>query len=173
MNTENTVALPKPSVWSEVKLSGFLSYGAIWAFFIIFLIYPLIRLFYDSFTTEAGVFTIANFQDFFTDAFYLKSLFNSLILGVATVITTSIIGIAIAFLLAPVRFSRPGALLLSDDHPDDHAPPGRRHGFRLHPGPRRNRQHHPPGLFRIPASDQFHVRPPRGAPGGDAAPLSR
>ena len=54
MNTENTVALPKPSVWSEVKLSGLLGYGAIWAFFIIFLIYPLIRLFYDSFTTEAG-----------------------------------------------------------------------------------------------------------------------
>ena len=101
----------KPSVWSEVKLSGFLSYGAIWAFFIIFLIYPLIRLFYDSFTTEAGIFTIANFQDFFTDAFYLKSLINSLLLGVATVITTSIIGIAIAFLL--LRYDFPGRGLFS------------------------------------------------------------
>jgi len=40
VESENTVALPKPSVWSEVKLSGFVSYGAIWAFFIIFLIYP-------------------------------------------------------------------------------------------------------------------------------------
>ena len=111
MNTENTVALPKPSVWSEMKISGLLGYAAVWAFFIIFLIYPLIRLFYDSLTTEAGVFTIANFQDFFTDAFYLKSLLNSLILGVGTVITTSIIGIAIAFLL--LRYDFPGRGLFS------------------------------------------------------------
>ena len=111
MNTENTVAPPKPSVWSDVKIGGLLGYAAIWAFFIVFLIYPLIRLFYDSFTTEAGVFTIANFQDFFTDAFYLKSLFNSLMLGVATVITTSIIGIAIAFLL--LRYDFPGRGLFS------------------------------------------------------------
>ena len=51
-----------------MKVGGLLGYAAVWAFFIVFLIYPLIRLFYDSFTTEAGVFTLANFQDFFTDA---------------------------------------------------------------------------------------------------------
>jgi len=111
VNAENAIALPKPSVWSEMKISGLLGYAAIWAFFIIFLIYPLIRLFYDSFTTGAGIFTIANFQDFFTDAFYLKSLLNSMILGVATVITTSIIGIAIAFLL--LRYDFPGRGLFS------------------------------------------------------------
>ena len=111
MNSEVAVALTKPSVWSEMKISGLLGYAAIWAFFIIFLIYPLIRLFYDSFTTEAGIFTVANFQDFFTDAFYLKSLLNSMILGVATVITTSIIGIAIAFLL--LRYDFPGRGLFS------------------------------------------------------------
>ncbi|MCX5735728.1 MAG: hypothetical protein NTW68_15590, partial [candidate division NC10 bacterium] len=111
MNPEDTVALPKSGVWSEMKISGLLAYAAVWAFFIIFLIYPLIRLFYDSLTTEAGVFTIANFQDFFTDAFYLKSLLNSMILGVGTVITTSIIGIAIAFLL--LRYDFPGRGLFS------------------------------------------------------------
>ncbi|MEK6653819.1 MAG: hypothetical protein AABY92_01520, partial [Thermodesulfobacteriota bacterium] len=111
MNIETTVAPPKLGVWSEMKVGGLLAYAAVWAFFIVFLIYPLIRLFYDSFTTEAGVFTLSNFQDFFTDAFYLKSLMNSLILGVGTVITTSIIGIAIAFLL--LRYDFPGRGLFS------------------------------------------------------------
>jgi iron(III) transport system permease protein len=111
VNSEPPVALPKPNPWSETKLSGLLGYAAIWAFFIIFLIYPLIRLFYDSLTTESGIFTFANFQDFFTDAYYLKVLMSSLILGVATVITTSIIGIAIAYLL--LRYDFRGRSLFS------------------------------------------------------------
>jgi iron(III) transport system permease protein len=90
---------------------GLLGYAALWAFFIVFLIYPLIRLFYDSFTTDSGVFTLANFYDFFTDGFYLRSLLNSMLLGVATVMTTSVIGIAIAFLL--LRYDFPGRRLFS------------------------------------------------------------
>jgi iron(III) transport system permease protein len=101
----------KSSLRSEASLGRLLGYGALWAFFIVFLIYPLIRLFYDSFTTETGSFTLANFRDFFTDTFYLRSLLNSLILGVATVITTSIIGIAVAFLL--LRYEFPGRRLFS------------------------------------------------------------
>ena len=172
MKTETTVALPKPSVWSEMKISGLLAYAAVWAFFIIFLIYPLIRLFYDSFTTEAGVFTIVEFSGF---------LHRCLLPEIPDELPDPGRGHRDHHLHhrhrhrvspAAVRFSRPGALLVSDDHPDDHAPPGRRHGFRLHPGPRRNRQHHPPGLFRLSASDQLHVRTPRGAPGGDAASFS-
>ena len=172
MKTENTVALPKPSVWSEVKLSGFLSYAAIWAFFIIFLIYPLIRLFYDSFTTEDGIFTIANFQDFFTDAFYLKSLMNSLILGVATVITTSIIGIAIAFLL--LRYDFPGRGLFSylTIIPMIMPPLVGVMGFVFILGRAGTVNIILQDYFGFHAPDQFHVRPPRGAPGGDAAPLS-
>lgn len=90
--------------FSGVRAGGLLGYGALWAFFGIFLIYPLIRLFYDSFTTDDGVFTLTNYFQFFTDAFYLKSLINSLLLGAATVVTTSIIGIAIAFLLLRYDF---------------------------------------------------------------------
>ena len=52
-----------------------------------------------------------NFYDFFTDSYYLKSLVNSLLLGVATVITTSILGITIAFLL--LRYEFPGRNLFS------------------------------------------------------------
>ncbi len=89
-----------------IHVGGLLGYGAIWAFMIVFLIYPLLHLFYDAFTTDAAEFTLENFRDFFTDRFYLTSLMNSLLLGVGTVITTSIIGITFAFLL--LRYEFPG-----------------------------------------------------------------
>ena len=108
---EPTLAIRQPRVWPQVKIGGLLGYAGIWAFFGIFLIYPLIRLFYDAFTTDLGVFTLKNFHDFFADSYYLKTLVNSLLLGVATVITTSIIGITIAFLL--LRYEFPGRNLFS------------------------------------------------------------
>jgi iron(III) transport system permease protein len=82
----------------------FVGVGLIWAFLLLFLVYPLTRVFYDSVTNEAGHFTLANFQSFFTDHYYLRSLGNSLVLAVATVITSSVIGIAIAFLLVRYEF---------------------------------------------------------------------
>jgi len=113
MNSQNesVFAVSQPRVWARVKVGGLLGYVGIWAFFGIFLIYPLIRLFYDAFTTDQGIFTLMNFYDFFTDSFYLKTLVNSLLLGVATVMTTSVIGITIAFLL--LRYEFPGRNLFS------------------------------------------------------------
>jgi iron(III) transport system permease protein len=78
--------------------------GSIWAFLILFLVYPLCRIFYDAVTNEAGALTLANFRDFFGDHFYLRSLGNSLVLGVVTVITSSALGIAVAFLLVRFEF---------------------------------------------------------------------
>jgi len=113
MNSQNesAFAVSQPRVWAQVKAGGLIGYVGIWAFFGIFLIYPLIRLFYDAFTTDQGIFTLMNFYDFFTDSFYLRTLVNSLLLGVATVVTTSVIGIAIAFLL--LRYEFPGRNLFS------------------------------------------------------------
>src|SRR5512139_2142507 len=111
LQDETSVALPRPRFWPQVKVGGLLGYAAIWAFFALFLIYPLIRLFYDAFTTEQGVFTLNNFYDFFTDSFYFKCLVNSPRLGAGTVITTSILGIFIAFLL--LRYEFPGRNLFS------------------------------------------------------------
>ena len=85
--------------------------GLIWAFLILFLIYPLGRIFYDAVTDEAGRWTLANFREFFTDRFYLRSLVNSMILGVATVFFASVLGIAVAFLL--VRYDFAGRNLFS------------------------------------------------------------
>jgi iron(III) transport system permease protein len=84
-------------------------FALIWAFLAVFILYPLTRIFYDAFTTDAGNVTLAHFAEFFTDRFYVRSLWNSLALGVATVLTTSVIGIAVAFLI--IRFEFPGRAL--------------------------------------------------------------
>src|SRR5512144_60140 len=86
---------------SRAALVGF---ALIWAFLIVFVFYPLTRIFYDAFTDEAGRLTLANFHEFFTDSFYLRSLWKSMVLGVAAVITTSIVGIAVAFLIVRYEF---------------------------------------------------------------------
>ena len=77
----------------------------IWAFLALFLVYPLCRIFYDAVTDEAGRLTLVNFREFFTDQFYVRSLLNSLVLGAVTVVTSSVLGIAIAFLLVRYEFS--------------------------------------------------------------------
>jgi iron(III) transport system permease protein len=82
-----------------------LGFGLIWSFLIIFILFPLTRIFYDAVTNEAGQFTLTHFRDFFTDSFYLRSLWRSLVLGAAAVVTTSVIGIAVAFLI--VRYDFP------------------------------------------------------------------
>jgi iron(III) transport system permease protein len=85
--------------------------GLIWAFLGLFLVYPLGRVFYDAVTDETGRWTLANFHEFFTDRFYVRSLTNSLILGVATVLCSSALGITVAFLL--VRYDFVGRNLFS------------------------------------------------------------
>src|SRR5260370_41051945 len=88
-----------------------LGVGLIWTFLILFLVYPLGRIFYDAVTDEAGRWTLANFHDFFADRFYLRSLWYSMILGVATVIASSVLGITVALLL--VRYDFVGRNLFS------------------------------------------------------------
>ena len=90
----------------RVPVISVIGFALIWAFLILFVLYPLTRIFYDAFSNEAGQFTLAHFHEFFTDRYYLRSLWNSLVLGVAAVITTSVIGIAVAFLI--IRYDFPG-----------------------------------------------------------------
>jgi iron(III) transport system permease protein len=107
-------ATPRPAAVEVARLrraGPALGYAAIWAFLILFLVYPLLRIFYDAFTDEAGRLTAANFVAFAHDAFYLRSLWNSLLLGLGTVACTSVLGFAIAFLL--VRYDFAGRNLFS------------------------------------------------------------
>ena len=83
----------------------------IWLFLLVFLVYPLLRIFYDAFSDDAGRITLANFVAFARDPFYVRSLVNSLFLGLGTVVTTSVVGFAVAFLL--VRFDFVGRNLFS------------------------------------------------------------
>ena len=89
---------PRPMLWRAWGV------GLIWLFLLVFLVYPLIRIFYDAITDEAGRLTLANVLSFFGDGFYLRALWKSLLLGVATVVASSIIGIAVAFLLVRYDF---------------------------------------------------------------------
>ncbi len=97
--------MPRP------RALGALGVGLIWLFLALFLVYPLTRIFYDAVTDEGGRLTLANFAGFFTDSFYLRALWKSLVLGVATVAASSVIGIAVAFLL--VRYDFRGRGLFS------------------------------------------------------------
>jgi iron(III) transport system permease protein len=93
------------------RLAPALGYAAIWLFLIVFLVYPLGRIFYDAFTDEAGRLTVGHFAAFAQDGFYVRSLWNSLLLGLGTVACASVLGFAIAFLL--VRYDFAGRSLFS------------------------------------------------------------
>lgn len=100
-----------PAVGRRTRVLPAVGVGLIWAFLLVFLLYPLLRLLYDAFTDDAGRLTLLNFYEFFTDRFYLRSLWNSILLGIGTVVATSILGVAVAFLL--VRFDFWGRNLFS------------------------------------------------------------
>jgi iron(III) transport system permease protein len=99
----------RAAVLSASRLTGALpalGVALIWIFLAVFLVYPLVRIFYDAFSDEAGRLTLVNFAEFAGDHFYRRSLVNSLLLGLGTVAATSVLGFAIAFLL--VRYDFPG-----------------------------------------------------------------
>src|SRR5437763_9223188 len=83
-----------------------LGVALIWIVVVVFVVYPLLRVFYDAVSDESGRLTLQNFVAFAGDAFYRRSLWNSLLLGLGTVAATSVLGIAIALLL--VRYDFPG-----------------------------------------------------------------
>ena len=86
------------------RLLPALGVGAVWFFLLLFLVYPVLRILYDAFSDEAGRLTLANFVEFARDRFYLRSLVNSLLLGLGTVVATSVVGFAVAFLLVRYDF---------------------------------------------------------------------
>jgi iron(III) transport system permease protein len=96
---------PRPAVGPALGVA------AIWLFLLVFLVYPLSRIFWDAFTDELGRFTVTHIVEFAGDAFYRRSLVNSLLLGLATVAVTSALGVTIAFLL--VRYDFAGRNLFS------------------------------------------------------------
>src|SRR4030095_9191834 len=111
MNTATSAAAPATVKGVRTPAIAVVGFLLIWAFLILFVLFPLTRIFYDAFTNEAGPLTAGNFIPFFTDGFFLRSLWRSLLLGAITVLTTSVVGIAVAYLL--VRYEFPGRNLFS------------------------------------------------------------
>jgi iron(III) transport system permease protein len=98
-------AVPQPAMPRAGRLLPALGIAIIWLFLLVFLVYPLLRIAYDAFSDDSGRLTLANFAAFFGDAYYLRSLGNSLLLGLGTVVTTSVLGFAVAFLLVRCDFA--------------------------------------------------------------------
>jgi iron(III) transport system permease protein len=98
-------AVPQPAMPRVGRLLPALGVAIIWLFLLVFLVYPLLRIAYDAFSDDSGRLTLANFAAFFGDAYYLRSLGNSLLLGLGTVVTTSVLGFAVAFLLVRCDFA--------------------------------------------------------------------
>jgi iron(III) transport system permease protein len=98
-------AVPQPAMPRVGRLLPALGVAVIWLFLLVFLVYPLLRIAYDAFSDDSGRLTLANFAAFFGDAYYLRSLGNSLLLGLGTVVTTSVLGFAVAFLLVRCDFA--------------------------------------------------------------------
>src|SRR5438876_5482886 len=97
-------AVRRPARARRRSLPPVLGVAAIWLFLLLFLVYPLLRIFYDAFSDEAGRLTLANFVEFARDPYYLRSLVNWRLLGLGTVAATSVVGFAVAFLLVRYDF---------------------------------------------------------------------
>ncbi len=97
-------AAPRHTSSSAGRLLPAVGVGAVWLFLLLFLVYPLLRILYDAFSDDAGRLTLANFAEFARDPYYLRSLVNSLLLGLGTVAATSVVGFAVAFLLVRYEF---------------------------------------------------------------------
>ena len=97
-------AAPRHASSSAGRLLPAVGVGAVWLFLLLFLVYPLLRILYDAFSDDAGRLTLANFAEFARDPYYLRSLVNSLLLGLGTVAATSVVGFAVAFLLVRYEF---------------------------------------------------------------------
>ena len=58
MATAQTVAIAGRG--PRIPAISLIGFALIWAFLILFVLYPLLRIFYDAITNEAGQFTFAN-----------------------------------------------------------------------------------------------------------------
>jgi iron(III) transport system permease protein len=104
--TPPAVAAAPPLVLRRLRVPGIVWALPIYLFLLVFIIFPLYRLFVDAVTTADGAFTLHHLADFATDPFYRSTLVNSLIVSGGTVIGCIVIGFTAAFLL--VRYDFPG-----------------------------------------------------------------
>ena len=100
-------------IWKLVSL-------AILFLYILFLLYPLYKLLQNAFFTSEGKFTLEQFKSFFSQSYYVESIFNSLkVSGLATILTL-IIGIFLVMVLLTFSFGLPATLEHAQDEAKNH-----------------------------------------------------
>ena len=85
----NNAASNKKDVWIIVSFIILGLYG-------LFLIYPIVRLFYTAFFSD-GLFTFKNFIDFFSNNYYVVSIWHSLLIALSVTAISLILGIPLAY----------------------------------------------------------------------------
>ena len=82
------------------------------AFFGLFLLYPLFNVFSASFLDPMGTrLTLENYGRVLSSTFYLGSLYNTLLVGVAATLITIVMGVPLAFCLARLPIPVSAALV--------------------------------------------------------------
>ncbi|HVM80891.1 MAG TPA: iron ABC transporter permease [Stellaceae bacterium] len=94
---------PRSAFPLAVALIAFLFLG-------LFLLYPVFTIFKAGFLDPAGNFTLANYVNILSRSFYQASLGNSLEIGALATLTTTALGVPLAFCLA--RLPVPGKALI-------------------------------------------------------------
>lgn len=76
----------------------------LWAVIALFVIYPLSFLIIESLKIAGtNQYGLQNYIDFFKDPYYLKTFGNTLLLGILVLITTTLFGLPLAYILARYR----------------------------------------------------------------------
>jgi iron(III) transport system permease protein len=76
----------------------------LWSIIAFLVLYPLSFLLVESFKiAETGGWGIQNYLSFFTDTYYLKTFGNTLLLSSCVLLTTTVFGIPLAYILARYR----------------------------------------------------------------------
>lgn len=76
----------------------------LWSIIALLIIYPLSILLRESFTLSGnGIWGISNYLEFFKDTYYLKTLGNTLLLSTMVLLTTTLFGVPLAYILARYR----------------------------------------------------------------------
>jgi iron(III) transport system permease protein len=87
----------RADVWTLVTFGGF-------ALVLVFLVYPLADVFRYSFTDKAtGGFSLANWKEFLSRAYYLRAFSHSMVVAVSTTLLSLVFGIPLAFFTTRYR----------------------------------------------------------------------
>ena len=82
----------------------FYAASLIFLFYIVIMVYPLVRLLGESFTGQAGAsFSLQYFVEFFTTPYYARALWNSLLVTVSVTVLTIVIAFPLAYFMTTIR----------------------------------------------------------------------